>query len=42
MTDANNIPDVQNDQDERKIAINKVGIKDIRHPVQVKDRSGHV
>lgn len=42
MTDANNIPDVQNSQDVRKIAINKVGIKDIRHPVQVKDRSGHV
>ena len=42
MTDAKNIPDVQNSQDERKIAINKVGIKDIRHPVQVKDRSGHV
>lgn len=42
MTDAKNIPDVQNSQDIRKIAINKVGIKDIRHPVQVKDRSGHV
>ena len=42
MTDAKNIPDVQNSQDVRKIAINKVGIKDIRHPVQVKDRSGHV
>ena len=42
MTDAKSIPDVQNSQDERKIAINKVGIKDIRHPVQVKDRSGHV
>lgn len=42
MTDANNIPDVQNTADRRHIAINKVGIKDIRHPVQVKDRSGHV
>ena len=36
------LPDVQNSQDTRAIAINKVGIKDIRHPVQVKDRTGHV
>lgn len=42
MTDAQNIPDVQNSEDRRHIAINKVGIKDIRHPVQVKDRSGSV
>ena len=35
------LPDVQNTQDTRAIAINKVGIKDIRHPVQVKDRTGH-
>ena len=42
MTDAKTMPDVQNSQDKRHIAINKVGIKDIRHPVQVKDRSGHV
>ena len=41
-TDATAIPDVQNSEDRRHIAINKVGIKDIRHPVQVKDRSGHV
>ncbi len=34
------IPDVQNSADTRRIAINKVGIKDIRHPVRVKDRSG--
>lgn len=33
------IPDVQGSADVRKIAINKVGIKDIRHPVIVKDRS---
>lgn len=33
------IPDVQGSVDKRKIAINKVGIKDIRHPVIVKDRS---
>ncbi|VAW71821.1 GTP cyclohydrolase I type 2, partial [hydrothermal vent metagenome] len=43
MTDApQTIPDVQSTQDNRQIAINKVGIKDIRHPVQVKDRSGKV
>jgi GTP cyclohydrolase I len=34
------IPDVQNIQDTRQIAIDKVGIKDIRHPVVVRDRSG--
>ena len=34
------IPDVQSSADTRRIAINKVGIKDIRHPVRVKDRSG--
>ncbi len=33
------IADVQNSKDTRRIAINKVGIKDIRHPVIVKDRS---
>lgn len=34
------IEDVQSSKDTRRIAINKVGIKDIRHPVRVKDRSG--
>jgi len=34
------IPDVQNSQDTRQIAIDQVGIKDIRHPVVVRDRSG--
>lgn len=34
------IEDVQAKADKRKIAINKVGIKDIRHPVRVGDRSG--
>ncbi len=33
------IADVQSSADTRHIAINKVGIKDIRHPVVVKDRS---
>lgn len=32
--------DVQNSQDTRQIPINKVGIKDIRHPVRVADRTG--
>jgi len=33
------IADVQGSEDKRRIAINKVGIKDIRHPVKVNDRS---
>lgn len=33
------IPDVQNFADTRNLAINKVGIKSIRHPVQVKDKA---
>ena len=43
MTQSSNtsseIEDVQSSADTRQIAINKVGIKDIRHPVRVKDRS---
>ena len=35
-----NIADVQNSADARKLPINKVGIKDIRHPIRVRDRSG--
>lgn len=34
------IEDVQSRADQRRIAINKVGIKDIRHPVRVGDRTG--
>ena len=34
------IADVQSSADTRRIPIDKVGIKDIRHPVRVKDRSG--
>ena len=33
------IEDVQNSVDSRNIAIDKVGIKNIRHPVRVRDRS---
>jgi len=34
------IADVQSSEDSRHIAIDKVGIKDIRHPIKVRDRSG--
>jgi GTP cyclohydrolase I len=34
------IPDVQASADTRRLAINKVGIKDIRHPVRIRGRSG--
>jgi GTP cyclohydrolase I len=33
------IADIQGSADTRRLAIDKVGIKDIRHPVRVKDRS---
>ena len=33
------IPDVQSSADTRHLAINKVGIKSIRHPIKVKDKS---
>lgn len=36
------IEDVQNTPDIRHLAINKVGIKSIRHPVMVKDKTGGV
>lgn len=36
------IPDVQGSPDSRKIAIDRVGIKDIQHPILVKDRSNEV
>ena len=36
------IADVQNYPDSRKIAIDKVGIKAIRHPVKVLDKSGGI
>ncbi|HEY3488143.1 MAG TPA: GTP cyclohydrolase FolE2 [Gammaproteobacteria bacterium] len=40
--DADDIPDVQSSADSRSLAINRVGIKDIRHPVLVKDRNAGV
>lgn len=36
------IPDVQNSEDTRRIAINKVGIRAIRHPVKIRDKGGDV
>jgi len=39
VTFAPSIADVQGSADTRRVAIDKVGIKDIRHPVRVRDRS---
>ncbi|KAF0206178.1 MAG: hypothetical protein FD173_338 [Gallionellaceae bacterium] len=39
MNSVTPIPDVQSSADTRHLAINKVGIKSIRHPVVVKDKS---
>lgn len=36
------IPDVQGAEDRRQLAINKVGIKSIRHPVRVGDRHNDI
>ena len=40
--DAHSIPDVQNDADSRKLAIDQVGVKAIRHPVKIMERTGGV
>ena len=37
---ATEIPDIQSSEDTRYIHIDRVGIKDIRHPIVVRDRSG--
>ncbi len=37
-----NMPDTQSTHDTRKIDIEKVGIKDIRHPIVISDRAGGV
>src|SRR5215212_7510778 len=39
--DLHNIPDVQASPDSRKLAIDQVGIKAIRHPVRISERSGN-
>ncbi len=40
--DLQNIPDVQATPDSRKLAIDKVGVKAIRHPMKIQERSGGV
>src|SRR5438874_4562563 len=40
--DLHNIPDVQASPDSRKLAIDKVGIKAIRHPVRIQERAPRV
>jgi GTP cyclohydrolase I len=40
-TTAGELPDTQSSADTRHLPIDRVGIKDIRHPVVVKDRAGH-
>src|ERR1700752_1031157 len=40
--DLHNIPDVQASPDSRKLAIDKVGIKAIRHPMKIQERNGSV
>jgi len=36
------IPDVQSSADTRRLAIDKVGIKSIRHPVKIQEQGGGV
>lgn len=36
------IPDVQGSVDTRRLAIDRVGIKDIKHPVVIRDRNDHM
>ena len=36
--DLHNIPDVQSAHDSRKLAIDQVGVKAIRHPVRIMER----
>ena len=40
--DPHSIPDVQSDADSRKLAIDQVGVKAIRHPVRIMERTGGV
>src|SRR5512142_2103788 len=42
MNPSESIPDVQSSVDTRHLAINKVGIKSIRHPIVVRDKSDGV
>jgi len=36
------IPDVQGSPDTRRLAIDRVGIKSIRHPVRIRERAGGI
>ncbi|MFY7983788.1 MAG: GTP cyclohydrolase I FolE2, partial [Burkholderiaceae bacterium] len=36
LTDALHIPDTQSSRDERRLAIQRVGVKDVRYPLQVR------
>jgi len=38
----NNLIDIQNSNDDRKIYINKVGVKDIKYPIVVEDRQNKI
>ena len=38
--DLQNIPDVQSSPDSRKLAIDQVGVKAIRHPIRIQERNG--
>jgi GTP cyclohydrolase I len=40
--DLHSIPDVQSSRDARRIAIDQVGIKAIRHPIRIMERAGGV
>lgn len=40
LPDTATIEDVQGRPDSRRLPINKVGIKDVRHPVRIKERAG--
>ena len=40
--DTQAIPDVQGFADTRQLAINKVGIKSIRHPVRIAEKAGGI
>ncbi len=40
VANIHNIPDIQGTPDTRRIAIDQVGIKDIRYPITVRDRAG--
>lgn len=37
-----NLPDTQNLSDDRNLAIDRVGVKALRHPISIKDRTGSV